>query len=1558
MKKRAKFKKVLALLLAVAMVFTANTPVFADDVPAPAETTAAPIQEESTETPTATETEAATAPEENTDDSILLSDTDENQVMTTSGDDTSAGDVVEIGTADAFKQCIQTGGKYKLIQSIAISGWTLNEIKTEKQNVELDLNQQTLSFTGSDYWQIKEESNVKVTNGTISSSTTTGHGVQVSGNSSLVLENVAVSSNKESGNPLILSSGMLELSGSTSVTKSIKVGESSPTTINVKDSAEAAEIVVSLNPAPNTCNVNISGGTVKKISAGTANKDTVFNLNVSAGTVEDVDLTCHANGNDTPRATTVNITGGTIKEITSLGAVQEGSSVAGGTFESEAAKAAVNGILSEGKVFDENGTVVTETPKNYVAQIGETKYETLAAAIEAASNRATITLLQDTTESVVIPKDKSLYLDLNGKTLTGTEKDHAVCVSNFGAFRVLGGEGSAIVASAEGKQAIYNCGTVAFMNGCTASISRKEGTDGYVIYNDSTAIAMMINQKVTIKSSSKNSSCVYNMGVLSLSNGAVIDGAYIAVENGKKGELEVNDTVINGGNQAISNWNTAAIKEGTMNGAVATWAYSDNTGDYAGDTAITGGTINGLKDGSVLACWYTGNNAAKKIPRVIITGGTINGTMHKRSTVDGVVTIPEKNDDISGSIAVSGGVFDGEVPAEFCAEGFRPKDNGDGTYTVEEVIPVASIGEKKYMSLADAISAVQDGDTVNLLADVKDTGALRIDSSITLAGNGHTISGNSSIHANKDRDITINKVKFSHITNEKKNLSAIYGSGLARKLSITNCEFDNIDWDAIQITPVTGAEINITGNTFSDDKEDGIVQQRYIHIEAANPYNASKIKAVVTDNILLGQKLGNELAGIYFFTADSDVQFSGNYIANMNGVCITSGSYNKDEVNKNDLIFPARSQKDVDKDDLNMAAEVVKNVYESAFYATLQEAVDAAKSGQTIKLLSDVMLDDNTPIKIVDKGTVENPITFDLNGHVIEGSNDKAGVKETDATPGGILWIYGSYAELTDNSSDTKGGIINTYQGNKLAYGLVSGSTTNNAGAVTISGGVKIEVTGSTSTSARAIYFRDAVLTIENANVICNKGYALYVYGGKATINGGEFTSTGKANNAAPLFPAHAITINGGRFHNWGSSSWEMVSKNHIICVAESADSKFIVNVTDQAPDNHVASVDATGVYPAIYLIEGNLYMLHNIQPLAGSTIYVKKNVNYIFPTGQYYGDKTSSDPGIYNLTLDLAEGVTLSGGMALNTADVTVKGAGNLASDFTWTPNEGFEMTADGEANGLYSCRMKTEAAAATVTKADGTTISYSTIGGALAGAKANIGSTLKMYTDAEASLSVTLNNQNGVVADFTWDLNGHTYTYTGASDGIILKGGAKLTLTDSSTEKSGALITKGARNNFIANSAIVTAGPGCTIIVDEGATVKNLILLDAPDSKLTVAGTVDTTGFSTYAICGNGSKDKGNTEIVIKDTAKIISDSSVAAPAIYHPQSGTLTIEGGTITGYGGVQMCSGDLIISGNPTITATGTGKEKEENAGGIPDGAAISVVNRNYPGGCAFGNNQR
>ena len=108
--------------------------------------------------------------------------------------------------------------------------------------------------------------------------------------------------------------------------------------------------------------------------------------------------------------------------------------------------------------------------------------------------------------------------------------------------------------------------------------------------------------------------------------------------------------------------------------------------------------------------------------------------------------------------------------------------------------------------------------------------------------------------------------------------------------------------------------------------------------------------------------------------------------------------------------------------------------------------------------------------------------------------------------------------------------------------------------------------------------------------------------------------------------------------------------------------------------------------------------------------------------------------------------------------------------------------------------------------------------------------------------------------------------------------------------------------------------------------------------------------------AISGNGS-EKYNTgrdiawmvmNVTIGDGAVI---SAVNSYAIYHPDGGKLEIQGGEITGVGGIQMCSGTLTISGSPVITATGSAElGKTEADGVVYDAAAISVVNRNYPGG--------
>ena len=64
----------------------------------------------------------------------------------------------------------------------------------------------------------------------------------------------------------------------------------------------------------------------------------------------------------------------------------------------------------------------SETPAvEYAAQIGDEKYDTLAAAINAAGTGGTVKLLADITGQTVIPAEKDIVLDLNGKTMTHTE---------------------------------------------------------------------------------------------------------------------------------------------------------------------------------------------------------------------------------------------------------------------------------------------------------------------------------------------------------------------------------------------------------------------------------------------------------------------------------------------------------------------------------------------------------------------------------------------------------------------------------------------------------------------------------------------------------------------------------------------------------------------------------------------------------------------------------------------------------------------------------------------------------------------------------------------------------------------------------------------------------------------------------------------------------------------------------------------------------------------------------------------------------------------------------
>ena len=170
-----------------------------------------------------------------------------------------------------------------------------------------------------------------------------------------------------------------------------------------------------------------------------------------------------------------------------------------------------------------------------------------------------------------------------------------------------------------------------------------------------------------------------------------------------------------------------------------------NSTTYANTVNVTGGKI----EGGNSAIWTQNPGSAQPKADIVISSGYVTGR----------ILLGESE---AFGVAVSGGTFTVEVPEEFCAKGFIPADNGDGTYGVKVGSYVAQIGETKYETLAEAIAAA-DGKTVTLLADVEQTESISIPNgkTVTLELNGHTITGTDNSNGsfgliNNNGNLTIN----------------------------------------------------------------------------------------------------------------------------------------------------------------------------------------------------------------------------------------------------------------------------------------------------------------------------------------------------------------------------------------------------------------------------------------------------------------------------------------------------------------------------------------------------------------------------------------------------------------------------------------------------------------------------------------------------------------------------------------------------------------------------------------------------------------------------------
>lgn len=373
----------------------------------------------------------------------------------------------------------------------------------------------------------------------------------------------------------------------------------------------------------------------------------------------------------------------------------------------------VTGDLSKVRIMAGSSVTQAQIDALAVASVGDSKYQSLTEAINAAQDGQTVTLLADATEDVVI--NKNITLDLGGKTLTNTNAGKATLT-------------------------ITKDATATVKNGSIVG-----GTGFYTIQNNGTATL----EDVTATAGNTGSSMLDNWGTLTIESGSYSGGLNVV-----KSE-EDSTLTINGGKFELS---------------YATNGYTGVVFAY-GNTTITGGefiqsltTTGRWNHPQVVATGVVEGHTA--ITRV--TGGHFVNKMSGEGIFRGV------GKGTSDNFEVSGGTFNKSISEGFCADGFIPTKNADGTYGVKEGHYVAQIGSKKYETLADAIRLATKGKTVTLLTDVEQNSQLTIGKSITLDLNGKTI----------------------------KNTKDIWGDNANAILSITN-----------------GAKVTITGDGTIDAKE-------------------------------------------------------------------------------------------------------------------------------------------------------------------------------------------------------------------------------------------------------------------------------------------------------------------------------------------------------------------------------------------------------------------------------------------------------------------------------------------------------------------------------------------------------------------------------------------------------------------------------------------------------------------------------------------------------------------------------------------------------------------
>ena len=1031
-------------------------------------------------------------------------------------------------------------------------------------------------------------------------------------------------------------------------------------------------------------------------------------------------------------------------------------------------------VAGSGAYFTLKDVTTYPESKRYVAQIGEEKYETLKEAVEVGGN---IVLLDDVTlgEKLTVSKDVTIsgaHTITRADNYTGT----LFTVSSGAALTLDGGLTIDGGNKWEMDMESYQADLKSFQTIARADSAKwftlEEGAPVATAFMITTTGGTVNLNAVTIQNNYSANSGVVSAGANSTITltGATIKhiastqgNGIVANASGANIRVVVNDGTVIDGNHVGGNHGVFKIYSGavlTMNGGEIknTTGWNSNgvvVGLYWGTFNMNGGTIcsnsaaNGPDNGRCAAIYLHsghqfnmtggtichnrggsrgGVDASYSNGTVSITGGNIlDNTSYYAEQGYAASYPPDVNLPTNGTATITGGTYTQDVSKWLAPDlglAYNPENNH---YTVTDEL--AKIGQTKYGSVAAAVAAAQEGDTIVVCASHKPSQTIVIDKNVTLDLNGRNIYGYGTVNPiiRVLADVTVTGNGMIDTANQGDGYCFIVGNtettgaltiengtfkGTTSAISVTNGKLTILDGD-FRVKPYEdsyeylincidanykdgSAVVEIKGGVFTkfnpaDNAAEGagtnFVAEGYVAVDNGDGTwtvreDTTKVTVTVNDATMVA---GNALPE---FTYTSDVAVEGmnvHFAVNTDGK--TAGEYDitatVDEMDGYEFtVVPGKLT--VQKALVRVFAANNANV---KYFTDLNEALQYAAG-----------LNAYIPVYVLDNLTVDETIVFkDTNGGNVELQSVKVGGGTYSITAKGdafvkmeagllnvknlrinaqndAFYVTGGTLNLNGHSANSQFLEITAQTGNCV---YIRGGNANVQGAKLTSLGVYPAIQGNGNYTGNVTIQKWSIGTLLSEISAPNSDMAIY-WPGNGALKIVEGTITGAT---AVYAKSGTVTIEGGE----------------LIATGEKAD--FVHSSNGANGTGDALAIEAckdTAYETPVVTITGGTFTSANANAV-GYYVCGEKLANENFITGGTYSDNQvaalcaagyhTKDNG--NDTWTVEEKTTTEVTVTVNDATMV---AGNALPEFTYTSNvavEGmnvhFAVNTDGKTAGEY---------------------------------------------------------------------------------------------------------------------------------------------------------------------------------------------------------------------------------------------------------------------------------